>query len=221
MTTKEKALKRRREKRIRRLKEVLVLLIILSFIAGECFLILTYQEQKVFIKNLIQENSKLKSILQAKDEEILKLKAEKKELDSIHKEIQRLRQEVSRGKKRKISNKVSSTKKTSNTYSTPKISSPSYLRRLALKAITQVGLNSSEIDMLMWIIQRESDFRVGAVSSTGKYVGLGQLSSTQRARYNVQTGNAYSELLGMCEYIKSRYGSIRNAYNFWRSHHWY
>lgn len=226
----EKVRKRRREKRKKLLLNVVELLASISLLLVFFLILKSNIDAKEALSKLEKENRELKFKVFTVEKENRSLYVNcynlEQRIASLTVENKRLRKEVSRGEKREKRERRERTRKiqTVLAYKNPSkiyVAAPQEIRRLALQAISSAGLNPAEVDYLMWIIKRESGFRVGARSSTGKYVGLGQLSPTLRERYNVKTGNTYSELLGMCRYIKSRYGSIYRAYRWWQSHHWY
>jgi SLT domain-containing protein len=84
----------------------------------------------------------------------------------------------------------------------------------------------SESDMLAYIISRESGGNPWAVSASGTYCGIGQLS---RNKYPYYVGMSWEECAGnydiqlqaMLAYIENRYGSIEAAYEHTRQKGWY
>lgn len=88
--------------------------------------------------------------------------------------------------------------------------------------ITNVGGNYWKDDVnlnaLVWIANKESKLKVGAVSKSGKYKGLFQLGSPPRW---MVLGDATSETKAGCEYIKTRYKTPLKAKLFWINNSWY
>ena len=89
------------------------------------------------------------------------------------------------------------------------------------------NLGKSDMEMLEYIIKRESGGNVHATN--GKYKGIGQL---QESHYQTYVGMSYEETLqqpdpyavqleAMLGYINGRYSSVQAAYNFWVKNGWY
>jgi len=88
--------------------------------------------------------------------------------------------------------------------------------------ITKVGhdakLSNAEIDGLLWIAKRESNYHPTSKSKSGCY-GLFQLSK------GMANGHPWKDATWntkrAIKYMKGRYHGVLNAKRFWLSHHWY
>lgn len=89
--------------------------------------------------------------------------------------------------------------------------------------IYEYGWTENDYYAIVQIVNRESSFNPYAVNKKSKACGLFQAypcskmakyGSDYRTNYKVQVA------WGM-DYIKARYGSPSQAWNFWQSHHWY
>lgn len=85
----------------------------------------------------------------------------------------------------------------------------------------EMGLSAAEIDMLLWIANKESNIGSNprAYDTSRKYLGLFQLGPhlgtvEQRLNDDWNTRRAIRYMVG-------RYGSVTKAYQFWRSNGWY
>ena len=76
---------------------------------------------------------------------------------------------------------------------------------------------------IAWIIDRESGWRATAKNPTSTAYGIGQLEDYtpyRRHGHDWRT-NPITQLMGMVDYIRGRYGNATNARAFWESHNWY
>lgn len=89
--------------------------------------------------------------------------------------------------------------------------------------IYEYGWTENDYYAIVQIVNRESSFNPYAVNKKSKACGLFQAypcskmakyGSDYRTNYKVQVKFGF-------EYIKARYGSPSQAWNFWQSHHWY
>lgn len=86
------------------------------------------------------------------------------------------------------------------------------------KAGHDAGLSSSEVNALLWIAKRESNYHPTSVSRGGCY-GLFQLSR------GMASGHPWKDpawnTKRAIKYMKGRYHGVLKAKAFWASHHWY
>ncbi|MEU6536763.1 transglycosylase SLT domain-containing protein [Streptomyces sp. NPDC047000] len=83
--------------------------------------------------------------------------------------------------------------------------------------------NSAQFNAFSHIVQRESNWNVGAVNSSSGAYGLVQAlpgSKMASAGGNWKTSAATQIKWGL-NYMNSRYGSPVGAWQFWQTHHWY
>lgn len=83
----------------------------------------------------------------------------------------------------------------------------------------------SNDDYIAWlmIVKRESSFNPYAINKKSKATGLCQaLPGNKMASHGKDWRSNYKTQLKWCrDYIKNRYGSPSQAWNFWQSHHWF
>lgn len=102
----------------------------------------------------------------------------------------------------------------------------SYAKWFASRRLASTpGWGSKQMSCLSPMWAKESEWRYRARSSSGKYLGIPQTTSSEikRAGYTVSAFVAYPEvqvLVGL-RYIKSRYGSPCRAWRVWQSQGWY
>ncbi len=92
------------------------------------------------------------------------------------------------------------------------------VRQTIAKVGRERGLSQSEIDALLWIAKRESNYHPTSVSSGGCY-GLFQLSRGMAGGHPWK--DAAWNTKRAIRYMKGRYGGVMKAKAFWMSHHWY
>ena len=83
--------------------------------------------------------------------------------------------------------------------------------------------NAAQFNAFSNIVQRESNWNVGAVNSSSGAYGLVQAlpgSKMASAGGNWKTSAATQIKWGL-NYMNSRYGSPVGAWQFWQTHHWY
>ncbi|PJA00597.1 hypothetical protein COX76_01395 [Candidatus Kaiserbacteria bacterium CG_4_10_14_0_2_um_filter_50_16] len=78
--------------------------------------------------------------------------------------------------------------------------------------------DEANLNALVWIANKESGCRPGAISKSGKYKGMFQLGSPPKW---MGLGDAASETRAGCEYIKSRYGNPPAAKKHHLRFNWY
>jgi soluble lytic murein transglycosylase-like protein len=92
------------------------------------------------------------------------------------------------------------------------------VRQVIAKVGHAAGLRQAQIDALMWIAKRESNFHPTSASSSGCY-GLFQLSRGM-AHGHPWKDPAWNTKRAI-KYMRGRYGSVLKAKAFWLRHHWY
>ena len=92
------------------------------------------------------------------------------------------------------------------------------VRQTIAKVGHDAGLKRVEIDALLWIAKRESNYHPTSVSRGGCY-GLFQLSRGMAAGHPWKDP-AWNTKRAI-KYMKGRYGSVPKAKAFWLRHHWY
>lgn len=92
------------------------------------------------------------------------------------------------------------------------------VRQTIAKTGRDAGLSKSEIDALLWVAKRESNYHPTSVSRGGCY-GLFQLSRGM-AKGHPWKDPAWNTKRAI-KYMRGRYGSVLRAKAFWASHHWY
>ena len=92
------------------------------------------------------------------------------------------------------------------------------VRQIITKVGREAHLKQSEIDGLMWIAKRESNFHPTSASRSGCY-GLFQLSRGM-AKGHPWKDPAWNTKRAI-KYMRGRYGGVLQAKAFWSSHHWY
>jgi soluble lytic murein transglycosylase-like protein len=95
-----------------------------------------------------------------------------------------------------------------------KLSIPALIAKIGHES----GLSNAEVDTLLWIARRESNFHPRSESRSECH-GLFQLSKgmAHGRPWKDPTWNTKRAI----RYMKGRYGGIQNAKAFWLSHHWY
>ena len=83
----------------------------------------------------------------------------------------------------------------------------------------------SNDDYIAWlmIVKRESSFNPYAINKKSKATGLCQaLPGKKMAKYGKDWRTNYKTQAKWCrDYIKNRYGTPQQAWNFWQKHHWF
>jgi len=92
------------------------------------------------------------------------------------------------------------------------------VRQIIAKVGREAHLKQSEIDGLMWIAKRESNFHPTSASRSGCY-GLFQLSRGM-AKGHPWKDPAWNTKRAI-KYMKGRHGGVLKAKAFWLRHHWY
>lgn len=89
--------------------------------------------------------------------------------------------------------------------------------------IYEYGWTENDYYAIVQIVNRESSFNPYAVNKKSGSCGLFQsYPCSKMAKYgnDYRTNYKVQAAWGM-DYIKARYGTPSNAWNFWQSHHWY
>ena len=95
----------------------------------------------------------------------------------------------------------------------------SYMNKLN----TEYGWTTEDYTAWLMIVKRESSFNPYAVNKKSKATGLCQaLPGKKMAKYGKDWRTNYKTQLRWCrDYIKNRYGTPQQAWNFWQKHHWF
>lgn len=92
------------------------------------------------------------------------------------------------------------------------------VREIVAKVGRDAGLSKSEVDALLWIAKRESNFHPTSHSRSECH-GLFQLSA------GMAHGHPWKDPVWntkrAIKYMRGRYGGVAKAKAFWLSHHWY
>ena len=88
--------------------------------------------------------------------------------------------------------------------------------------LKQAGINSN-FDKWNYIINHESGWNPKAQNPSSSAYGIGQaLPPSKMASFGSDyMTNPITQLKWMKSYVNGRYGGIKNAYAFWKNHHWY
>ena len=101
---------------------------------------------------------------------------------------------------------------------TPRPAKKLTVRQTIAKVGRDAGLRQAEVDALLWVAKRESNYHPTSVSRGGCY-GLFQLSR------GMASGRPWKDpawnTKRAIKYMKGRYGSVLKAKAFWQRHHWY
>lgn len=101
---------------------------------------------------------------------------------------------------------------------TPRPTKKLTVRQVIAKVGREAGLRQAEIDALLWIAKRESNYHPTSVSRGGCY-GLFQLSR------GMASGHPWKDpawnTKRAIKYMRGRYGGVLKAKAFWLRHHWY
>jgi len=81
------------------------------------------------------------------------------------------------------------------------------------------GISSSDYGYVNFIISHESGWRTNA--SNGKYYGLYQTALGNISSCPNWASNPICQLQHATSYAVNRYGSWRQAYEFWITHKWW
>ena len=128
--------------------------------------------------------------------------------------------------KKKVSKKYKSVKKKAKkkTIQTKRVRTnvgeiQSYMHELAV----EYGLSNDDYIAWLMIVKRESNFNPYAINKKSKATGLCQaLPGKKMASHGKDWRTNYKTQLKWCrDYIKNRYGTPQQAWNFWQSHHWF
>jgi len=92
------------------------------------------------------------------------------------------------------------------------------IRQLVAKVGRSQGLNKAQVDALLWLCKRESNFHPNSHSRSECH-GLFQLSKgmAHGKPWRNPTWNTKRAI----KYMRGRYGGVLQAKRFWISHHWY
>ncbi len=110
--------------------------------------------------------------------------------------------------------------------SLPAAGSPTASKRYARAYIDRkYGWGAKQMDCLIPMWERESNWKWWVSNPNGRYHGIPQTSSAVWRSYgytNYQYMNKPEVQIKVgARYIKGRYGTPCKAWAFWRSHHWY
>ena len=88
--------------------------------------------------------------------------------------------------------------------------------------LKQAGIKSN-FDKWNYIINHESGWNPKAQNPSSSAYGIGQaLPPSKMASFGSDyMTNPITQLKWMKSYVNGRYGGIKNAYAFWKNHHWY
>lgn len=88
--------------------------------------------------------------------------------------------------------------------------------------LKQAGIKSN-FDKWNYIINHESGWNPKAQNPSSSAYGIGQaLPPSKMASFGSDyMSNPITQLKWMKSYVNGRYGGIKNAYAFWKNHHWY
>ena len=121
-------------------------------------------------------------------------------------------------KKKKVVKKKA-TKKTKYNYRYNVGEIQSYAHQLVLN----YGWTEADYQALVLLVNRESSWNPYSVNKKSKACGLFQAyPCSKMAKYgkDYRTNYKVQVAWGM-DYIKNRYGTPQQAWNFWQSHHWF
>ena len=95
----------------------------------------------------------------------------------------------------------------------------SYMNKLN----TEYGWTTEDYTAWLMIVKRESSFNPYAVNKKSGATGLCQaLPGKKMAKYGKDWRTNYKTQARWCrDYIKNRYGTPQQAWNFWQKHHWF
>lgn len=95
----------------------------------------------------------------------------------------------------------------------------SYMNKLN----AEYGWTTEDYTAWLMIVKRESSFNPYAVNKKSRATGLCQaLPGKKMAKYGKDWRTNYKTQLRWCrDYIKNRYGTPQQAWNFWQKHHWF
>lgn len=97
------------------------------------------------------------------------------------------------------------------------------IQSYAHQLVLSYGWTEADYQALVLLVNRESSWKPYAVNKKSKACGLFQAyPCSKMAKYgkDYRTNYKVQVAWGM-DYIKNRYGTPQNAWNFWQSHHWY
>lgn len=95
--------------------------------------------------------------------------------------------------------------------------------QIRAKGLTDESFGPGHYDALHSLIQQESGWNPWAINSRSGAYGLGQaLPASKMIDYGTDwQNNPDTQLRWLMGYIKARYGTPNNAWNFWLQHRWY
>ena len=95
----------------------------------------------------------------------------------------------------------------------------SYMNKLN----AEYGWTTEDYTAWLMIVKRESSFNPYAVNKKSGATGLCQaLPGKKMAKYGKDWRTNYKTQAKWCrDYIKNRYGTPQQAWNFWQKHHWF
>ena len=95
----------------------------------------------------------------------------------------------------------------------------SYMNKLN----AEYGWTTEDYAAWLMIVKRESSFNPYAVNKKSKATGLCQaLPGKKMASHGKDWRTNYKTQAKWCrDYIKNRYGTPQQAWNFWQKHHWF
>ena len=140
----------------------------------------------------------------------------------IAKSIKKAKKKAKKVVKKKTKKKVvkkKATKKTKYNYRYNVGEIQSYMNVLN----AEYGWSNDDYIAWLMIVKRESSFNPYAKNKKSGATGLCQaLPGKKMASHGKDWRTNYKTQLLWCrDYIKNRYGTPSNAWNFWQSHHWY
>ena len=149
-----------------------------------------------------KENSKAKTTKKATKKKTVK-KTKKKVVKKAKKKV--VKKKTTKKKVYKVQNNVNE------------------IKQYAHSLVLSYGWNENDWNAFVQIINHESGWRVTAENPKSHAYGLCQslpASKMKSAGSDYRT-NYKTQLKWCMGYIKGRYGSPSNAWNFWQKHHWY
>ena len=95
----------------------------------------------------------------------------------------------------------------------------SYMNKLN----AEYGWTTEDYTAWLMIVKRESSFNPYAINKKSKATGLCQaLPGKKMASHGKDWRTNYKTQAKWCrDYIKNRYGTPQQAWNFWQKHHWF
>ena len=161
------------------------------------------QQEEVPLQNAVESNT----IAKAKIKKTTKKKTTKKKKKTIKKYAKK----YVKAKTRKAKVKLNAN------------SSVAEMKEYAHQLVLSNGWTEYDYECLVKIVNHESGWNANAVNKSSGSCGLPQAlpcSKMASAGSDYRT-NYKTQLKWLMGYIKGRYKSPSNAWNFWQKHHWY